>query len=419
MAIANLSFSRRSPAFAAGMMGLGLLGLAGCSSAPQLMPDDLRLMTFSEVKDAVSTTVATSKPEVAQASPQAIAAAITPPVVITPVASRPQRDPAQCEFLREDAAAQTDIMRSPSLRGSYNDTGKASLSLGMSLTDLGKANTVEEAAEVRCRLYKAESGLRKLVFISPQGLTAAGYRAKADSIRSSNRRLESLKAETRAAMNRGDIDHEKATGIIASIDKIFADAAAARSQADRRTNDLLGINDNASILGRELLRAEADLSDLNSRMRTYDAVDVSVSAGWNDDLNNQGVKTTSNDFSGKINVAVKLGALLPSRYGHEERAKQARLRAVSEEEGGMMWQVNTLRLAHERAIEGLIASQSDLDSALAEARRLARQLASVPNPEFAGARLTAAVQVVALESDRAAVAGSIAEIRRNMARLKT
>mgnify|MGYP000892867986 CR=1 FL=1 len=39
-----------------------------------------------------------------------------------------------------------------------------------------------QSAEVRCRLYKAESGLHKLVFLSPQGLTAAGYRAKADTI---------------------------------------------------------------------------------------------------------------------------------------------------------------------------------------------------------------------------------------------
>jgi hypothetical protein len=219
-------------------------------------------------------------------------------------------------------------------------------------------------------------------------------------------------------MGRGDIDHEKASGVIANIDKIFADASAAKSQADRRTNDLLGLHDNASILGQELLRAESDLHDLNSRMRTYDATDLSVSAGYNDDLNNQGLATNKNAFSAKINFSVKLGALLPQRFNHEERAKQARLKAVGEE-GGIIWQVDTLRLAHERAIEGLVKSQSELDAALAEARKLLKQLGSVPNPEFSGARISTKVQIVALESDRAGVVGSIAEIRKNMQRLKT
>jgi hypothetical protein len=409
------SFKRTDRKLVWGAVGLSLIGLAGCSARPSLMPDDLRLMTFSEVKEAVVTKVVPA----ANPSAKQIADAVSP-VTITPVSSPVvPRDPAQCDYLREDAAAQTDIMRSPSLRGSYNDSGKASLSLGMSLSDLGKANTVEDAAEVRCRLYKAETGLRKIVFLSPQGLTASGFRAKSDLIGARRKLLQSLKSDTMAAMNRGDIDHEKASGLIANIDKIFADASAAKSQADRRTNDLLGVNDNASILGKELLRAESDLHDLNSRMRTYDATDLSVSAGYNDDLNNQGLATNKNAFSAKINFSVKLGALLPSRFDHEERAKQARLKAVGEEEGGMMWQVNTLRLAHERAIQGLVSSQSQLEAALAEARKLSRQLGSVPNPEFSGARIATRIQIVALESDRAAVVGSIAEIRKNMLRLKT
>lgn len=394
----------------------GLLGLAACSSSGSLLQDDLRLMTLSEVKEAVVETVAPAP--VKTAAPAAVAEALAgAKVVVTPAGSDAVRqEPTQCEFLREDALAQTDIMRSPTLRGSVNDSGKASMVVGMSLTDIGKADVVEDQANVRCRLYMAEAGLKKIVFLSPQGLTSAGYRAKADSILARRKSLLDLKQQARRAMMRGDIDREKATGLLAAIDKLMADASAARSQADRRTNDLLGAKDRASILGRELMRAEADLHDLNSRMRTFDAVDVSVSAGWNDDLNNQGLSTSKDSFSSKINFSVKLGALLPSRFDHEERAKAARLKALTEE-GGMMWQVNTLRLAHERAIEGLVASQRELDGAIAEARKLSAQLTGVANPEFAGARIAARVQVAALEADRAGVAGSIAEIRRNLARL--
>ncbi len=226
-------------------------------------------------------------------------------------------------------------MRSPRMSGSFSDDGKANVGLGMSLTDFAKANVMEESAEARCRRYMAESGLHKLVFLSPQGLTSAGYRAKYESVQKSKKELQVLRRKVSQALNDGFLDREKATVLMGLADQLMAEGASAKSQADRRTGDFLGKKDHASILGREMLRAEADLEDLNSRMRTYDNVDLSVSAGWSDDVTREDFAINSQGFSGKISMSVKLGALRPKRYEHEERAKHAKLRAIGEEGGAI------------------------------------------------------------------------------------
>jgi hypothetical protein len=292
------------------------------------------------------------------------------------------------------------------------------VSLGLSVTDFAKANVLEETAEARCRRYMAESGLQKLIFLSPQGLTSSGYRAKAESIGKRKKDIQALRRRISQAMADGFVDHERATNLMGFADQLLAEAAQAKSQADRRTGDFLGAKDRASLLGKELLRAEADLEDLNSRMRTFDAVDVSVSAGWNDDLADNGFDKAKDSFGGKVSFSVKLGAVAPSRFEHEERAKQAKLRAIGEE-GGPLWQVNVLRLAHERAIAGLEESRGKIDSAIAEANKLLAALEGVKNPEFQATGLQARFRIIQLKADKAAVEGSLAEIRSNLKRLKS
>jgi hypothetical protein len=384
-------------------LSIALLALAGCVQQSSLLGDGLRLTTHDQANDVV---VVAAKP----------APEILKPV-ISPAASTPAKLPAWCEYLQEDTFAQTTIMRSPRLSGSVADDGKTNVSLGMSLTDFKKANLMEETAEARCRRYMAESGLQKLVFLSPQGLTSAGYRAKHDSIQKSKKTLQALRRKVAQAMSDGFLDREKATVLIGLTDQLLSEGASAKSQADRRTGDFLGRKDHASLLGREMLRAEADLEDLNSRMRTFDNIDVSVSAGWNEDVTRDNFDVNSEAFSGKVSMSIKLGAVLPQRYAHEERAKQAKLRAIGEE-GGAMWQVNVLRLAHERAIAGLEESRGKIDSALAEVNKLLVTLEGVQNPEFQGTVYGAKIRSLQLKADKAAVDGSLAEIRTNLKRLK-
>jgi hypothetical protein len=394
-------------------LSVGLLVLAGCTGQSTLLPDGLRRMTLLDDAEIVVANKAqkpTALPLRSTVLPQA--------VLIQPVSAKPDKLPAWCEYLQEDTYAQTTIMRSPRLNGSFSDDGKASVGVGMSVVDFAKANLLEETAEARCRRYMAESGLQKLVFLSPQGLTSAGFRAKHDSLQKSKKELQALRRKVSQAMTEGFLDREKATVLMGLADQLMAEGAAAKSQADRRTGDFLGKKDNASLLGREMLRAEADLEDLNSRMRTFDNVDLSVSAGWSDDVTRDDFAINSEGFSGKVSMSVKLGAVLPGRFDHEERAKQAKLRAVGEE-GGALWQVNVLRLAHERAIAGLEESRLKIESSIIEANKLLKALDGVRNPEFQGTVYSARIRMMQLKSDKAAVEGSLAEIRSNLKRLKT
>ncbi len=393
-------------------LAMTLLALAGCAGQSTLLGEGLRLSILEppkEVRVVTSADAVILKPSVIETA--------TAGTVITPVAAPPSKLPAWCAYLTEDTAAQTTIMRSPRLSGSTADDGKSSVSLGVSLSDFAKANVMEETAEARCRRYMAETGLQKLVFLSPQGLTGAGYRAKATAVGLHKADIQALRRRVSQAMSDGYLDREKAAALMGMADQILTEGANAKSQADRRTSDLLGSRDHASILGRELLRAEADLEDLNSRMRTFDAIDVSMSAGWSDDVTRDNFSVDRNGFSGKLSVSMKLGAALPQRFEHEERAKQAKLRAISEE-GGTLWQVNALRLAHERAIEGLVESSGKIDTAIAETHRLLAALKGVEAPEFQAPGIQARFRLIQLETDKAAVQGSIAEIRANMKRLK-
>jgi hypothetical protein len=391
-----------------------LAGMAGCSSGSGLLSSNgdflskLNLDTLSPVTTA----------SISQAPPK-LRPRIEPAgdiKIVTPVEEQPKS--AWCEHLKEASAIDATVLRAPTLNGSLNDSGRASLGLSLSASNFARANLIEEAASIKCKRYLAELGLQKLVFVSPQNLTAAGYKAKANAIFGQKNEIVRLRKSIEKSMAGGSIDREKATSIYLLIDRLLAEASAAKSQADRRISERLLSGKNANVLSQELLQAEHDLDGIDSRMRTADALDVSVQAGWGDDITTSGINVNDQSFSGKVSFSVKLGAFNPQRFEHERLASQAKQRAIKNEEGGSVWQIGVLRRAHERAIAGLEESQAKLDKAMQEATHLLGVLASVQQPEFEGARLNARYEIMKLKADRAGVAGSLAEIRTNLSRLQ-
>jgi hypothetical protein len=131
-----------------------------------------------------------------------------------------------------------------------------------------------------------------------------------------------------------------------------------------------------------------------------------------------GFDVQNDSFSGKVSFSFKLGALAPQRFAHERQAKEAKLNAIRDQEGGTLWQIQMLHKAHARALAGLTDSQTKLNEALAEALKLVTVLSSVQNPEFIGTLIAAKIQVVRLLADKAAIDGSIEEIEQNMKRLR-
>jgi hypothetical protein len=217
------------------------LGVEGLRLSTHAAADDVRIVRKAEDSVALKPTLQSTDTDIQAAKP----------AHIVPVGSNAERKPAWCEYLKEDTAAQTTIMRSPNLSASSTDDGKASVSLGLSVSDFAKAHVLEQTAEARCRRYMAESGLHKLVFLSPQGLTSAGYRAKAKAIVDRKADIQALRRRVAEAMNAGDLDREKATLLMGLADQLLSEAGNAKSQADRRTGDFLGSRDHASVLGHE------------------------------------------------------------------------------------------------------------------------------------------------------------------------
>lgn len=404
MPAARPSSSSRTAAFA---VLSAVLGISGCAGHGALLGDaTLRLTTIDD-----SQTAAAAVPQ-----PRIVPAAETPATQDIVVQASPKRS-AWCDYLKEDAAADATVMRSPTLGGQIDDQNKGSVSLSLSYSSFRKASLIEQSAEARCRSYMAESGLQKVVFLAPQTLSAAGYGAKAAAIQRHTANLERAKARINKELKAGTITAGTAASLTAMIEGLYSAAAEARSQAPRRETADGMLTGPAAQYSAELLRAEDDLADISSRMRTADAFDVSLEAGYNDSTSGNGLDTLDDGLSGKVKFSMKLGAFAPQRYEHEQRARQARPAAIRDQEGGALWQIRALREAHQKATSGLEDSRARLERAIAETRHFLSVHETTPDPEFAGAAIEAKLRLIQLESDKAAVTGSLAEIRAKLKQL--
>ncbi len=460
----------------AGLAGLMLLVIAGCSSQetrlalsepPALRPSDTapaepsRLEVaqqaiaekFTAVKvaavdgfDAVKTTASAGvakvkstlrssngeleyaalgvqsklKPSVAAAEPTDLRVTHVEPAADAPVPRAQQsEESAWCTNMRERALADSTILRGPRVAGSYDDQGKAEVAIGLHYSDFRKAYLVEQRAEAECRKFVAQRGLQKLVAISPQNLTAAGFRAKADTIDAERMELERLRQNVAASLSAGSINHEKATALLMLIEQLRADGLSARSQAARRIDEHGAGSKSAQRLGNELIAAERELDAIDSATRTADNMDVDVQAGYNQYTDGIpiGSSTSNQGFGGKVSFSMKLGVINPRRFEHERLATDAKERAIRTEDGGPIWQAEELRHNQQRAISALQESQGRIENAMAEARKLLAALSDVSQPEFDAAKLNARYQLLKMRADQAAVAGSLAEIRMNLKRL--
>ena len=81
-------------------------------------------------------------------------------------------------------------------------------------------------------------------------------------------------------------------------------------------------------------------------------------------------------------------------------------------------QVAAQQEAQQRALVELTKVQAKLSETLADTKNLVEVLSSVSSPEFAGTFIAAKIQVVRLLAEKAAVDGSIDEIRQSMKRPK-
>ena len=425
-----ISFNR--PIIATALLGLFALG--GCSMDSARL-DNVRAVfetTPAVVAAAPNNVPPTSMPtQVAQADmlgkPPLKASVISDselkskPAIVLPasdtamVAAQPAES-SWCTSLRESAIANGYILQSPILSSSYDAQGKAEASLLLSYSNFHRAGLLKQRAEAECHKYMAQTALQHLVFTSPQNLTKAGFRAKADAIDAAKFELARLRQNVRSHMDKGDINREKATALLMLIDQLHAEGQSARSQADRRIPSTGQGNKPAHQLGNDLLRAEYDLDQVDSEIRTSENFDVGAQALYSQytDGTPLGANPNAVGFGGKVTFSMKLGVIDPRRFEHERLATAAKLRAIRDEPGGPISQARELSVSQQHAIAGLEESRSLLIKAAAEAKHLLATLADVQQSEFDGAKLNARFQILKLKSDQAAVEGSLLEIRSNL-----
>ncbi len=426
-----------------------LVAMAGCSSQSSRLDELRSTLDFSssepvspKAKDQTATIVPTPKPIVAVQ----LAAEVEPPkpvlrktviadaeaavqsAKVMPVADAPKpmtsvdvEQSSWCTSLRETAMASGNILRSPIASGSYDNTGRAEVSLGLSYSNFHKADLLRDRAEAECRKYMAQTGLQRLVFAGPQNLTMAGFKAKADAIDNESFELARLRKQVTIHMEKGDINREKATALFMLIDQLHADGQSARSQAARRMGAFKGSAKPAQMLGTDLLRAEHELDQIDSQIRSTENYDVSAEALYSKYLDGvpMGANPNTQGFGGKVSFSMKLGVVDPRRFEHERLASEAKQRAIRDEPGGPIWQAEQLRLSHQRAIAGLLESRREIEKAIAEAKHLLATMADVSQPEFTGAKLNARYQLLKLRADQAAVTGSLDDIKRNLKQLSS
>ena len=411
-----LAGHRCSSSRTAGLLVLaGVLAISGCAGRTAMLsqlsgPQPLRLNTIDDAPAVAAATVPAAEPRIRPAADVAASADI-----IAQAPAEPRS--AWCEYLTEDAAADATILRGPILGGQVDDAGNGSVSLSLSMSGMRKAKLLEQSAEARCRRYLAENGLQKLIYLAPMELTAAGFRSKAQAIAQRTAELEKLRRRIRRETANGYITADRAAGLTTMIDSIYATAAEARSQAARRDKESLLSTGPADAYSAALLRAETDLADIDSRMRDADAFDLSLEAGYSDGDVGDGFDSLHDGVSGKLKFSMKLGAMAPRRFAHEKRAKAARIAAIRDQEGGTLWQLKALRRAHQKAITGLEESLLSLDRAITETRRFLTVVESTPDPQFSAAAIDGHLRMIQLQADKAAVSGSIAEIRSKLKQL--
>jgi hypothetical protein len=403
------SFSRLAPALAA---GVALIALAGCSGhlpvpGEASSPGSLRLAPIADEKVVAAPA----------AAPRFLPAADSPAVDDIVPAAYVQPKSAWCNYLAADAAADAVVLRAPILGGEVDDEGHGSLSLSLSMSGLRKADLVERAAEAHCRRHLAVASLEKLVFLAPHELSTAGFSAHAEVIERRRAELEKIRVRIRSEVEKASVTAGEATRLLGLIDSLYSTASEARSQADRRQSAEGSLSGQAAEYSANLLRAESDIADLGSQMRTADAFDVSLEAGYRDDELDDGFDRLAQGVNGSIKFSMKLGAFTASRYESEKRAREARLAATRSPEGGVLWQIETLRKIHLRAIDGLEDARLEIERSMAEARRFEIKVVSVEAPEFVVPAIEVRLRLIQLEAERAAVTGSLAEIRGKLRKL--
>jgi hypothetical protein len=328
----------------------------------------------------------------------------------------PNENSSWCNYLKNDAAANAEIVASPSLSASTDQDGNGSFNLGINVLDFKKAELIRQSADARCMAHAAGKSIEVTMRLVDESTKFASNYATYSYLSSRVDRMNALVNEANALTAAGVLTLQQSNEVSARRDKIISEMNLAKSEADKR-KDIPAI-DETVIAGsnQRLYQATADLQRIDRDIRTIEAFDISVQAGYRyDDLETGG--SSSDDYFAKVKLGVRLGALSNRRSRYEDAAEAARMDALGEENAGPIWQSGFAASSIGKALAGLRSARSNLVSALSTANETATKIGASDRPEVTYAAFQAKLGAINIGGQLAGVDASIKELENNQRRL--
>jgi len=327
---------------------------------------------------------------------------------------------AACRFLRKSADSEAIIIGSPTLSASSDEDGSGSVSVGMNLLDFRKSELVRASGDAKCRLHEASKKIEATLGLGVETTRFARAWAKQDYIHKNLGKLDSIKQRANSLVQQGVLTAQDANLVSQRIAALRGEMANAKAEANQR-RDLPALNahDVRSRHG-ALIEATNDLQNIEREIRTNDALEVSLSAGYryNDEFNNDLQRSDSAGGFARVNVGVKLGALTARRNRLEEEAAGARLDTLFEENTGTIWKSGFSNRATTRMVAGLKKAERELAGALAGAHSTLSKLGTEEDPEIIRTQLLTKLEIIRIGSNRAAVSAAIRQLQNNQKNIR-
>ncbi len=328
---------------------------------------------------------------------------------------------AACRYLRKSSDVEATIIGSPTVSASSDEDGSGSVSIGMNILDLRKANLVRATGDARCRIQTASKEIEATLGVGSEATKFAAAHAKQAYIRNNLRELSAIKSRSNQLVSSGIITKQDANLVGLKINELKAEMEIAKSEADKRRDlpalDINRLRNRHSVL----VEATQELQTIERDIRTNDALELSVSTGYryNDEFNSD-LQVNDNDGAfARVNLGVRLGALSSKRQRLEDEAATARHDALFEENTGTIWKSGFAERAIGRVVADLRKSEKEFASALHKANDTIKRLEASDRAEVVRARLQSKIEKVAIGSELAAVRATIKQLEDNRAKIRS
>ncbi|MEZ5870792.1 MAG: hypothetical protein R3D32_02895 [Nitratireductor sp.] len=325
-----------------------------------------------------------------------------------------------CDYLVNNANAQAEIIASPSVSASTDDSGNYSVNIGVNLLDYRRAELVRQSGEVKCNQHTASRVISSAMQLADEAALLASAVAKEAYLRGKAGEMEKINSKARNLASSGDITSQQA-------DAVFRLVAARKAEMENARSDIEKRKDFPSVEGwqiagrnRELVEAETRLQGIDREIRTLDALSIDIEGGYRaiqaDALLGD---PASEDVYAKVKLGLKLGALSPRRRAYEDAAMAARQNSLNEELGGPIWRATYAESSGAKALPGLKRARDQISAARNSAEKTAANLAASDRPELVANGLAVRLEAIGHGAELAGANAAIMQIEQNLRRLGT